>query len=85
MPTQEITSNTPSLTAYVNLNIRSGSGVSYEVIGVLKKQKRVEVVGVSVDGLWWAIKFQEGREGYGWVSGQYVVTSNVENVPILKK
>lgn len=85
LPTPEITSKTPSLTAYVNLNIRSGPGVSFDVIGVLEKQTRVEVLGVNDDGLWWAIKFPEGADGRGWVSGQYVVTSNVDNVPILKK
>ena len=85
IPTPEINSDAPSLTGYVNLNIRSGPGVSYDVIGILKKQKRVEVVGVSADGLWWAIKYAKGPNGRGWVSGQYVVTSNVGDVPILEK
>lgn len=51
-------------TAY--LNVRSGAAKSYKSIGILKKGA---VVSVIQTGRWLRIKY---RNGYGFVSGEYV-------------
>lgn len=61
------------------LNVRSGSGTSYSVIGSLKTGQTADVVGVS--GNWYKIKY---RSGYGYISSQYTAdvastTTNTNN------
>ena len=73
----------PTVTADVNVNIRSGPGTEYPVIGILAQGLSAEVIGVSADGTWWAIKYPPARNGQGWVLGQYVTAENTENVPVL--
>ena len=49
------------------LNVRSGAGTSYSVIGSLSKGQMVESVGTT--GSWYKIKYQNT---YGYISAQYV-------------
>lgn len=50
------------------LNVRSGPGTSYSVIGSLSTGKTADVVGVS--GKWYKIKY---GSGYGYISSAYTV------------
>ncbi len=74
----------PSLTATVNVNIRSGPGTQFEVVGMLTFDQSAEVVGISEDGSWWAILHTGGENSRGWISADYVTVKNAENVPVLK-
>ena len=74
----------PSVTANTNVNIRSGPGTQYPIIGVLGLEQTARVVGVSADGTWWAIDFPSGNDGQGWVSGEFVSATNTETVPVLE-
>lgn len=49
-----------------SLNVRSGPGTSYSVIGSLATGKTAEVVGIS--GNWYKIKY---GSGYGYISSAY--------------
>lgn len=49
-----------------SLNVRSGPGTSYSVIGSLSTGKTADVVGVS--GNWYKIKY---GNNYGYISSQY--------------
>jgi PKD repeat protein/uncharacterized protein YraI len=73
----------PTVTANVNVNIRSGPGTQYPVIGILAQGQSAEVIGVSADGAWWAIQYPPGPNGQGWVADQFVTAQNTENVPVL--
>ncbi|CEO10843.1 N-acetylmuramoyl-L-alanine amidase [[Clostridium] sordellii] len=57
-----------------SLNVRSGYGTSYKIIGTLKFGEKIEIVEQQ-DG-WYKIKFN-GR--YGYVSGRYIALD--ENKP----
>lgn len=60
-------------TVYVtasSLNVRSGSGTSYSVIGGLSKGSSASVVGTS--GNWYKIKY---GSGYGYISSSYTSSS----------
>nr|WP_243280440.1 SH3 domain-containing protein [Clostridium sp. 1001271B_151109_B4] len=53
------------------LNVRSGAGTSYSVLGSLSNGAKVEIVGTS--GSWYKIKY---GSGYGYVSKDYITVSS---------
>ena len=67
---------TQSGTIKVNgaLNVRSGAGTSYSVIGSLSNGANVEIVETS--GSWYKIKY---GSGYGYISKDYVTVSSSSN------
>lgn len=74
----------PMLTALYVVNIRSGPGTQYDILGNLVQGQQAEIVGVSADGLWWIIRIEGGNNGQGWVASKYVKAENTAGVPILK-
>ena len=70
------TTTTQSGTIKVNggLNVRSGAGTNYSVIGSLSNGAKVEIVETS--GSWYKIKY---GSGYGYVSKDYVTVSSSNN------
>jgi uncharacterized protein YraI len=74
----------PFLTAVWNVNIRAGPGTEYAVVGTLNQGASAEIVGISADGLWWAILYDGTQNGRGWVAAAYVQANNTANVPVLK-
>ncbi len=72
------TSTTGTIKVNDTLNVRSGAGTSYSVIGSLKNGATIEIV--ETVNSWYKIKF---NNGYGYVSKDYVVLQNrsiAENV-----
>jgi uncharacterized protein YraI len=71
-------SNTPTGTATSNLNVRSGPSTQYPVIGVVPNGTTGEIVGISQDGAWYAVKVPTSYSGngIGWVSASYVTLAN---------
>ncbi|MBC8632352.1 SH3 domain-containing protein [[Eubacterium] tenue] len=65
-----IVKNTGIVTA-TRLNVRSGYGTNYPVIGSLSNGATVEIIG-SQNG-WYKIKY---NGGYGYITGQYIKTSS---------
>ncbi len=51
------------------VNVRSGPGQQYRVLGRLAGGDTAPVLGKSLDGQWWHIRF---RGKLGWVHGDYV-------------
>jgi PKD repeat protein len=74
----------PSLTSIANLNVRTGPGLDYPVVGLLPVGQSAEVTGVSSDGLWWQIYFPAAASGRGWVSAYYVTVQNTAGVPVVQ-
>ncbi len=66
------------------LNIRSGPGVNFPVIGFAQDGDEGEIVGRSADNRWWAAAVPSASDGIGWVSADFVIASNTENVPVLE-
>jgi uncharacterized protein YgiM (DUF1202 family) len=65
----------------VDLNIRSGPGVSYDRVGFLLKGDRAQVVGRDPVGGWWQIVCPPGVDGRScWVSGgsQFTLLESAE-------
>jgi len=74
----------PVVTTLTNLNVRSGPGLAYPIIGQLALDESALVSAKSPDGLWYQIVFPAGSNERGWVSSsaEYVKSYGTENVPI---
>lgn len=66
------------------LNVRSGPGVNFPVIGVAVYGDQSEIVGRSEDGAWWAVPLPSTAGGIGWVSTDFVIALNTADVPVLE-
>lgn len=83
-PTSTPQPGSPSATATADVNIRSGPGTAYSVLGVLRAGQSAEITGVSADGGWWQIKFSAATGERGWVSARYVSAENTKDVPLVQ-
>lgn len=66
------------------LNVRSGPGVNFPIIGMARNGAEGEIVGRSADGRWWAAAVPFAPNGVGWVSADFVLATNTENVPVIE-
>lgn len=73
----------PALTSLAVVNIRSGPDTIYQVLGKLEVGQRAEVVGVSADGRWYAIKYTPADTGRAWVAADYVEVKIDGDLPVL--
>ncbi|MCF6408625.1 SH3 domain-containing protein [Pseudalkalibacillus salsuginis] len=64
---QNPTSTGQSVVNIPNLNVRSGPGTNYNVIGSISKGHGVEIL--NIQNGWYEIKLKQGK---GWVAGKYV-------------
>jgi N-acetylmuramoyl-L-alanine amidase len=62
----------------VNLNVRSGPGLQFPILGVADEGTTGEVIGLSPDGDWYAVKVDTNIIGNGraWVMKRYVTLTN---------
>lgn len=64
------------------LNVRSGPGTQYKVIGKVSRPDSYQVVGRTANGAWWQICCVNGEAG--WVVSTFVRTSGaIEAVPLV--
>jgi hypothetical protein len=70
----------PHLLAPGSVNIRSGPGLNYTVIGTLNPDMAAPIVGRNSEASWWQIKISADKTG--WVSNAVVSASNVDGVPV---
>jgi Tol biopolymer transport system component len=70
-----------SVTAY-GLNVRTGPGTAYPIVGGLIWGDTVEVVGKNATGTWLQIAYPTGAESQAWVAAAYVdLTGSLAEVP----
>jgi heat shock protein HslJ len=74
---------TGRVTAPSGVNVRSGPGTNYPVIGVAPFGAEGEIVGRTADSQWWAVSVPAAPGGIGWVSDDYVAVTGVEDVPVI--
>jgi uncharacterized protein YraI len=66
------------------LNVRSGPGTHYGVIGLLENGQTAEITGRSPDSQWWQISFPGVTDGHGWVAARYVEAAFTADVPVVQ-
>jgi heat shock protein HslJ len=67
----------------VGVNVRSGPGTNFAVLGVAQQGDSFEVLGRSADGQWWAVSAPTGPNGVGWVTAANVLVTGGESVPVI--
>lgn len=65
-------------TAWTDLNMRTGPGPMYSIVGVIPANGAVTVQGCLADASWCTVTY-DGMSG--WASGNYM-TANIENAPV---
>lgn len=80
--TKKVTINVGTVTGVTSyLNVRTGPGEDFKVVGSLKNKQEVEVFGKSKDGKWWSLVSgdPQGDDTDGqWVSASYLTVAPKE-------
>ncbi len=71
----------PQVVASVAVNVRSGPGTNYPVVGGLPPGVPVAVTGRNADSSWWQISTGSGT---GWVANSVVQVSAAGGVPVVE-
>jgi heat shock protein HslJ/uncharacterized protein YraI len=79
-PTPEPGDPTATVIAKKGVNVRTGPGLEYPVIGVAPYGITLEVVGVSQDRTWWVVNIPGAPGNYGWLTEEFVEVQNSDNV-----
>jgi hypothetical protein len=74
----------PSATARTDLEVRSGPGDEYGLLGYLPEGAMAEIVSRDREGKWWQIKFSLSAAGVGWIraGSDFSEATDADNVPI---
>jgi heat shock protein HslJ/uncharacterized protein YraI len=82
-PTPEVGEPTATVIARKGVNVRTGPGLNFDVIGIAPYRSTLEVVGVSADGTWWVVNVPAAPQGNGWVSEEFVQVENGQGVMVI--
>ena len=82
-PTPEPGEPTATVIAPKGVNVRTGPGLAYPVIGVAPNGTTLEVVGVSKDRTWWVVNIPGAPGNYGWISEEFVEVQNSDSVLVI--
>lgn len=74
-PTVTSTPVSLTVTATQNVNVRSGPGTNFSIIGKLQQGESALLKGKSSDGSWWQIVYPTEQER-GWVAAQFTTVSD---------
>jgi uncharacterized protein YgiM (DUF1202 family) len=83
---QQPAGSDPMVMALVGLNVRSGPGTGYPVIGRLVEGQTAPITGRNPQGTWWQIVYPSDQGQRGWISGsaQFSTATNAEGVLIVE-
>ncbi|MCB0191342.1 MAG: SH3 domain-containing protein [Anaerolineae bacterium] len=70
------------LTSPGSVNIRSGPGSEYPIIGTLNPNTEMPIVGRNADATWWQIDITGSSTG--WVANTVVQADYTKNVPVVE-
>jgi len=73
----------PSAVAIQDAKIYRSPDTNSGTLGVLKKDRLAQLVGISADSQWWVIKISPGEKGQGWVQAEQVKTANSVGIPAI--
>ena len=73
----------PVSTVQTDLNVRTGPGTQYAVIGLLSAGTVVDIAGRNEDTSWWYIVYDPAPDRRGWISAAFAPSNNATGVPIV--
>jgi hypothetical protein len=70
--------------ALARLEVRSGPGEIYDLLGYLPQGAKAEIISQDENGEWWQIKTSLGGSGAGWVraGADFSEATDAEGIPI---
>jgi heat shock protein HslJ len=83
LPTPEATEPYGRVTAPDGINLRSGPGTNYAIVGYAPLGTEGTLVGRSADGQWWVASAPSITGGVVWASASFVEAFNAENLPVI--
>ena len=83
LPEAEAQEPSGAVIAELGVNVRTGPGTAYPIIGVAPQGTVGEIIGKSEDGEWWVAQAPSAPNAQGWVAAAYVEATNVEEVPVI--
>jgi uncharacterized protein YraI len=78
--------NTPQPLSGLSLwqvNVRSGPGIAFSLLGQINQDQPVQITGVDASQEWLAIIYPTGSQSRGWVTAEYIQASGIDNLPVL--
>ena len=63
------------------VNVRSGPGTEYELLGTLNPNDLVFIIGRDAGNKWIQIEFAGAPDGKGWVTAEFLQVADIESVP----
>ena len=74
----------PTATLLVDLNVRTGPGTNYDVVGALSAGSSASIIGKSPNGGWWKIQCPPNSGSECWISAgsQYSTAANADAVQV---
>jgi heat shock protein HslJ len=83
VPTPEPQAPYGVVIAPAGVNVRTGPGTAYPILGAANFGVEGAIIGRSADGAWWVTPIQGAPNAQGWVSVDFVQAFNAENVPVI--
>jgi uncharacterized protein YgiM (DUF1202 family) len=65
------------------LNVRSGPGTDYEVLGMIQPDTVLVLTGKNEAATWLQVEYAAGASSKGWVTAAYVQTNDTASLPVL--
>jgi len=64
------------------INVRAGPASSFQSYGLIEANEQVNILGQTLNGLWYQIEYASVPTGVAWVSSQYVrLMSDIRDLP----
>lgn len=83
LPTPQPQAPTGRVTAPNGVNLRTGPGQVFPIIGTAPMGAEGQIIGRSEDRQWWVVAVPTAPNGRAWVSAQFVAAQNSDNVPVI--
>lgn len=65
------------------VNVRSGPGIAFSLLGQINQDQPVQITGVDASQEWLAIIYPSGTLSLGWVTAEYIKASGIDSLPVL--
>ena len=74
--------NKPYGLTLAQINVRSGPASSFDSYGLIEVNEQVNILGQTLNGLWYQIEYPSASTGVAWVSSQYIrLMSDIRDLP----
>jgi serine/threonine protein kinase len=84
VPTDTPAPQTPQAIIQQEIEVRSGPGDDYPLLGLLPPNASVEITSRDQSGDWWQIETSLGTDNQGWIRAdeEAAIASNIDTLPI---